>query len=468
MAVSALPATSMSHSTDSVDAPGSVSNVVARIERIPFCSWHIKVRLTVGIATFFEGFNMLSIAYVLPVLVPLWHLTPSQTGALIGAGFVGGAISTFALGWIAETYGRKTAIVLATVSYSIASLLCAFAWNFVSLAVMRALQGLGGGGEAPVAVTYISEISRAQGRGRFILLYEIIFPVGLVVAAVAGWWVVSYSHWQLMFLIGGLPTLFILILQRRLPESPRWLALHGRHVEAAAVVSLIEHETERATGQPLPEPQPIRVTTPRLSFARDLLGPVYLPRTLLAWALCFLCFLINFGIAGWLPTLYVGQYHLSVERSLAYSLVTSVAGIAGTLTCALLIDVVGRRRWFAGAFAAGAAVMFWNAQRATASAEDLLITASLAYFFISMIAIGIYLYLPEIFPTRLRARAVAIASVWSTVAGIVGPGSIGLMLNQWGLRGVLLAWGIIGVVGAFIMGCFAIETRGRVLEEVSP
>jgi len=128
--------------TAAADAPpGSESDIASRIERIPFCSWHIKTRLTIGVATFFEGFNILSISYVLPVLVPRWHLTPPQTGALIGVGFLGGAISTFALGWIAERFGRKTAIVLSTAAYSVASLLCALAWNFASMFVLRGLQG---------------------------------------------------------------------------------------------------------------------------------------------------------------------------------------------------------------------------------------------------------------------------------------------------------------------------------------
>ena len=197
--------------------PGSVSDVVSRIERIPFCSWHVKARLIIGIATFFEGFNLLSVSYVLPVLAPRWHLTPPQIGGLIGVGFLGGLVSTFLLGWFAERFGRKTTIVIATAAFSVASLLCAFAWNFTSLFVLRGLQGLGGGGEVPVAVAYISEVSRAKGRGRFILLYELIFPVGLVVAAIAGWWLVAHVAWQLMFVIGGLPALLVIFLQRLLP-----------------------------------------------------------------------------------------------------------------------------------------------------------------------------------------------------------------------------------------------------------
>jgi putative MFS transporter len=334
--------------------------------------------------------------------------------------------------------------------------------------VLRALQGLGGGGEAPVAVTYISEISRAQGRGRFILLYEIIFPVGLLVASVAGWWLVAHAAWQLMFVIGGLPAFLILFLQRRLPESPRWLATRGRHAEAAAVMTMIETETEKAIGSSLLPVESIHVERAEVSFARDLFGPTYLRRTLMAWAICFLCYLINFGIVGWLPTLYQTEYHLSVGLSLAYALVTTAAGLFGTVVCALLIDIVGRKAWFTLAFTASALIMFGIAKGATSSPQGLLIAASIGYFFISTLSISVYLYLPEIFPTRLRARAVSIASVWTTIAGIVGPGAIGLLLGSWGLRGVFLGLGVVGAIGALIAACFAVETRGRVLEEVSP
>ena len=448
--------------------PGSLRDVVSRIERIPFSSWHVKVRLIIGIATLFEGFNLLSISYVLPVLVPRWHLDPGRIGALIGIGFLGGAISTFAMGWLAERYGRQRVIVISTAAFSVASLLCAFAWSFTSMLVFRGLQGLAGGGEVPVAVTYITEISRAHGRGRFILLYEIIFPVGLVLAAIAGWWLVAHGAWQWMFVIGALPGPLFVFMQRSLPESPRWLAGRGRHAEAAAVIDRIERETVRATGQPLPAVRPIEVDERSLPFWRDLFGPLYRPRTLMIWAVCFTCYLMNYGIASWLPTVYQRNFHLSVDRALGYSLVTTAAGLAGTVLCALLIDVVGRRAWFATAFGASAIVMFWLWQGDTTSPAFLMAAASIGYFFVSTISIGVFLYMPEIYPTRLRARAVCIATVWSTAAGIVGPSLIGLVLGQQGLPAVFLALAVVGVIGTLIAALFAVETRGRVLEEVSP
>src|SRR5262249_395487 len=149
------------------------------------------------------------------------------------------------------------AIIWSTLIYSIGSLACAFAWDFNSLLVLRTLQGFGIGGEVPVAIAYIAELSHARGRGRFLLLYEIVFPIGLVAAALVGRWVVPEFGWRWLFVIGAAPALVVFFMQRLLPESPRWLATHGRATEADAVVTMIEKSIERSTGHPLPPPQPV-------------------------------------------------------------------------------------------------------------------------------------------------------------------------------------------------------------------
>src|SRR5262249_18282006 len=108
----------------------------------------------------------------------------------------------------------------------------AVGWDCNSLLVLRTVQGIGLGGEVPVAAVFISELAKAQGRGRFVLLYELVFPIGLVAASLAGLWVVPHLGWQYMFVIGALPALLALVLRSLLPESPRWLAVHGRRTPA--------------------------------------------------------------------------------------------------------------------------------------------------------------------------------------------------------------------------------------------
>src|SRR5436309_12918545 len=240
---------------DAVSARSTVDDIVARLERLPTSSWQVKARIIVGVATFFDAFDALVIASVLPVIVPLWKLTPPEIGLMISAGFLGQLLGALLFGWIAERYGRMKAMVGSIALFALMSLACAFAWDYGSLLVLRTIQGIGLGGEVPVAAVFISELAKAQGRGRFVLLYELVFPVGPVAASLSGLWVVPHLGWQYMFVIGALPALLALALRSLLPESPRWLAVHGRNEEAEAAMSLIEIETEKATGQALPPPQ---------------------------------------------------------------------------------------------------------------------------------------------------------------------------------------------------------------------
>ena len=207
---------------------GTVDNVVARIERLPISWWHVKTRIIVGVATFFDAFDALSIASILPAIVPMWKLTPPQIGFLISAGFLGQLIGALFFGWVAERYGRMTGMIWSIATFAVMSFVCAFAWNYESLLVFRLIQGFGLGGEVPIAAVYISELARTNVRGRFVLLYELIFPVGIVAASLIGLWVVPPLGWQYMFVIGAIPAVLALFLRRVLPELPRWLASAGR------------------------------------------------------------------------------------------------------------------------------------------------------------------------------------------------------------------------------------------------
>ena len=444
-----------------------VDDVVARIERLPTSAWQVKARIIVGIATFFDAFDALAIATVLPAIVPLWKLAPQQIGFLISAGFLGQLIGALLFGWVSERYGRMTAMVWSIAIFAVMSLVCAFAWDYYSLLVFRTIQGIGLGGEVPVAATYISELTKAKGRGRFVLLYELVFPIGLVAASLVGLWVVPRFGWQWMFVIGAIPAILALILRRLLPESPRWLAVHGRDAEAHAALTLMEREVEKAIGRPLPPPQPIIAAQATRASWSDLFGPLYLRRTLVVWVIWFTAYLVNYGIAVWLPTLYRTVYQLPLDTSLRYSLITQVVGLVGTLVCALAIDRVGRRPWFALAFAGAAISLIALGLRGAGPPERVLVYVTVAYFFVSTINIGVYLYTPELYPTRTRALAVGTASAWLRLASIIGPTIVGLMVAT-GLGTVFLGFGIVAALAAVITALFAVETKGRVLEEISP
>ena len=340
----------MSVSESIAGGDGSIDDVVARIERLPISFWHIRTRIIIGVATFFDAFDALAIAFVLPVLVPMWKLNGPQIGFLISAGYIGQLVGALFFGWLAGRFGRVTAMIWAILIFSVMSLVCAFAWDYNSLVAARVVQGFGLGGEVPVAATYISELARAKGRGRFVLLYELVFPVGLVAAGLIGSWVVPRFGWQWMFVIGALPSFVALFMQRLLPESPRWLATHGRAAQAKAALAWVERETEKSVGQPLPSPLPVvRVEQKPASWA-DLFGPYYLRRTLVVWVIWFAAYFFNYGLVVWLPTIYTTVFKLPLQQALQYGLITQAVGFCGALTCALTIDHVGRRPWFAFAF----------------------------------------------------------------------------------------------------------------------
>ena len=444
-----------------------VDEVVARLERLPVSAWHVKMRLIIGVATFFDAFDALAIAFVLPVLVPLWKLTPPQIGFMISAGYLGQLFGALLFGWFAQRFGLVRSMVWSVLVFALMSIGCAIAWDYQSLLVFRTLQGFGLGGEVPIAAVYISEIARAKGRGRFVLMYELIFPIGLVAAGLLGRWIVPNLGWHYMFLIGAFPAILALFMQRLLPESPRWLAVRGRNGEAEASIGRIERETEKATGQPLPPVQAVVATKEQRASWADLFGPKYLRRTLVVWTIWFSAYLITYGLTVWLPTIYRTVFKFSLEQSLQYGLITQVVGLLGTLTCALTIDYFGRRPWFAFAFAGAAAALCALWYVGASAPQSVLVFVSIAFFFSSVLSIGVYLYTPELYPTRSRAIGVSTATAWLRLASMIGPSVVGMMIGG-GLDNVFLVFGIVAAIAAIITGFFAIETKGRVLEEVSP
>ncbi|GAB7547861.1 MFS transporter [Cupriavidus sp. 8B] len=448
---------------------GSPADVSGRIERLPISRWHAKARLLIGTATFFDAFDALAIAQVLPVLVPLWKLTSGEVGILIATGYLGQLAGALFFSWIAERFGRVPAMVAAIATFTTMSIACGFATNYESLLIFRALQGFGLGGEVPIAAVYISEITKAHGRGKFVLLYELIFSVGVVAAGVIGYWVVPHLGWHYMFFIGAIPILIIYMIRRWLPESPRWLASKGKFREADEALKGIEREVEAAVGHPLPAPQPVAVTNARKeeSSWKELFSKAYAVRTFIVWSIWFASYLVYYGISTWLPTLYHTVFKLPLELSLRYGLVSTAIGFVGATVCAFSIDRLGRKAWFALSLAGAGGFLLALWMSGASTPEHLLVYGSGAYFFATAAAIGVYLYTPELYPTRIRALGVGTATAWLRVASMAGPIIIGGLM-KFGLGLVFAVFAAISLVAAVLVAKFAIETKERVLEELSP
>lgn len=450
-------------------AVNKLDEVSARIERLPFTGWQVKARLTVGVATFFDAFDALAIAYVLPVLITTYSLTPGQIGLAISIGFFGQLIGALVSGVLAEKIGRRNTIMLTVLIYSLMSFGVAASWSFGSLLLFRFLQGLGLGGEVPVAASYINEITKAHGRGRFVLLYELVFSFGLMAVAILSYFMVPALGWQSIFIIGGIPALIVLYMRRRLPESPRWLAEVGRAEEAERSISYIEEQVRARTRLELPEPR-VTPTPERIRATRvgELLSGIYLRRTLVVWVLWFTTYLAFYGIGTWVPSIYRTVFELSVERSLLYGLITIFAGLVSAFAAAMLIDVVGRRIWMSGALALGAVALLTLWFLGATSPQQVLLWSALGYACVGSVAIVAYLYTPEVYPTRMRALGTSVGSAWLRLASIIGPTFVGIILTSSSIPYVFLGFGVVSLIGAVIVGLFAVETKEQRLEELSP
>lgn len=447
------------------------ASLLARIERTQVSPWHIRALLVMGSATFFDAFDVLAIAYVLPTLIGVWKLAPRTIGVLISSSFVGQIVGALFFGWLAERIGRLRCAKITIAVYSLMSLLCAAAWNIPSLLVFRTIQGIGLGGEVPVAAAYVNEISRAKGRGRFFLIYQFIFPIGLVGASLLGFWLVPLFGWRTMFLIGGLPAILVLVLfvGNILPESPRWLVSKGRFDEAEEIVRQME-----GAGRPggavipsTPEPSPIAPVARRETSWLELFRGIYRFRTMIVWCIWITTYFVTYGVNTWLPTIFRTYYKYSVADALRIGVIINLAGLAGAFLCAMLVDRLGRRSWFIVAYALGAAPLIAIWIRGSGNPREVVVLVAISFMFISGNSMLIYLYTTEIYPTRLRSLGTGAASAWLRVASAAGPAIVGFALTGYGVGGVFLLFGLISLAGAVIsMG--TVETRERVLEEISP
>jgi MFS transporter, putative metabolite:H+ symporter len=442
--------------------------IAARLERLPYSNWHITITAVLGVAIFFDSFDSLTIAYVLPVLIRDWHIPPANIGLLISSANFGQALGALTFGWIAERIGRVPTIRIAIAIFAVMSLACAATSSYEQLIACRFLQGIGLGGEIPVASTYISEILRADRRGGRFLTYQIIFPCGLLMSGVAGAFVVPQFGWQWMFVLGAIPGIIALTMQRFCPESPRWLASRGRLAEADANLTGIERTVSRDGTRPLP-PVPelkLQASDGRTRW-QELFEGRYLSRTLLVWVLWACGYAISYGLQGWIPTLYREVYHLPLQQALNYAIFAPVGSVIGSLICAVVIDSTGRRYWFSGAFFLTAVGLVWLWAFGAGTAFGMLLGFMFCSAWLGSMNMTIFLYTAEIYPTRMRALGVSWASFWLRAAATVGPLIVGFALPRYGISGVFLAFSIFAAIGC-IAATFMIETRRRVLEEVSP
>src|SRR5581483_3586906 len=397
------------------------------------------------------AYTVLAIAFAMPSLVGEWKLTPAEVGVIISAGYIGQLFGAVIFGSLAEKFGRLKILMITIVLFVSMDIACLFAWSGFAMMAFRFLQGVGTGGEVPIASAYINEFIGAEKRGRFFLLYEVIFPVGLMFAGIAGFFLVPIYGWKAMFVVGLIPSILTIPLRYLMPESPRWLASKGRIAEASKVVKLLEDGATRR-GMVLREPvmRPLNEKAVARSDWRELFKGVYLKRTLTIWGLWVCVYSINNGLITWLPTLYRQVFHLPLQTSLAYGWIKSAVGVIASIICALMIDKVGRKPWYSAAFLLAVIPLVALTSLGATSAVQVLVLATIAYAILQTISFSLYMYSAELYPTRLRCVGTGLGSAWLRAGSAAGPMLVGFTVGDFGIRYVFSAFAAVALIGGIV------------------
>ncbi|MFG2550574.1 MFS transporter [Streptomyces sp. NPDC048581] len=452
------------------DAPPLAADIGARFERLPLCRWQVMVRLIIGTATFFEAFDQLLIAYALPQLRTEWSLGTGHTTALMTVGSIGMLVGALVSGRLADRIGRVKVIAACIALASLCNLALTLCTTPEPFMAIRFVQGMAIGGEVPIAATFIAEITRAHQRGRFVLLFELVFPAGLTAGALVAYWLVPLLGWRWMFGLAAIPAVLCLVILRYVPESPRWLADHGQHEKALATMASIEAQVEKITGAPLPDPLPAPSAPPSQGKGGlgELLSGRYRKRMIIVGLLWFTGYFVNYGITSWLPTIYGTRFHLDLSTALLYSTVTSCAGLLGCLIVALTVDRVGRRNTVIWCLSAAAVCLLVLGLTATGTAIGVLAWTSFAAVFLFGCNICLYVYTPELFPTRIRALGVSLGGAMNRLGIILGPIVVGAVYAGGAIGTVFVTLAAVALVGSLTARAGAEETSGRSLEDVAP
>ncbi|WIX79221.1 MFS transporter [Amycolatopsis carbonis] len=453
----------------------AANEIAARIDRIPTGRFHVRLASIVGFGTFFDGFDAISLAVILPVIVKAFGISLSEAGLIISAGYLGQFVGAIAIGMLSDRIGRRRAFLLSLTIIGVLAVFCALAWNEQSLLVFRLLQGFGLGAEVPIAGTIMNEYLGRKNRGRIGVIYQSLFSWGLFFAPLIALLLTSTlgpgTGWRILLGLGALPLLVVAVGLFTLPESPRWLAQHGRVEEADTTVARMEAEAA-AAGKHLDVPPFVPPGEDRGFSPRELIRGRYGRRTALLVVLWFTAFFVTYGYSSWLPTIYVSVGKLNPTSSLTLTVILGAIQVAMCYVVAWFVENVGRKRsllyGFAisvvgGAFGFVNIVLLGNTTWPILFATGIIIGVGIIFP-----ATSLYVYTGELYPTRMRGFATSVTSSFARLASIVSPLVFGFLLDTAGGAGLVFAvLGVAALIGALTMALGGIETRAKSLEELS-
>jgi MFS family permease len=456
------------------------TDIPARLDALPFARFHLLVIVALGITWILDGLEVTLAGALAGELTQRTSLglSSAQVGLAGSCYLCGAVVGAFFFGWLTDRLGRKKLFSITLAVYLAATAATGLSWDAASFALFRFLTGAGIGGEYAAINSTIQELIPARLRGYTDLLINGSFWIGAAVGA-AGSIVLLDPRlidpalgWRLAFLVGTAIGLVIIVLRHWVPESPRWLMIHGFDEEAETVVAGIEARV--ADGSVLPARARPRVRlrmrghTPLAEVARVLLRTCR-RRTLVglslmaAQAFCYNAIFFTYAL------ILTTFYGTPADRIGWYILPFAAGNVLGPLVLGRLFDTIGRKIMIAatygasGLLLAGVGFLF---SRGVLSAPMLTAAWMVVFFFASAAASSAYLTVSEIFPLEIRAIAIAFFyAVGTGVGGAVGPLLLGLLIGT-GSRGSVAVGYFIGAL--LMVGAAAVEARWGIAAERKP
>jgi len=461
--------------TQATDATRQADEIIARIDRIPFTRFHLHIASVLGVGTFFDAFDSLVFGTALTAIFREMHISLVNIGLLISAAFIGQFIGALAIGGLAERFGRKNAFALAMLLFGLMSFANMLAWNVQSLFIFRLIQGLGLGAEVPIAGALFNEWVRGRTRGKVVIMYENLFIYGIILGPLAGLAFFGAfgqsTGWRALFALGGLPVFVAIYALFRLPESARWLADKGHIAAAEKLVSKLESDISRRGGVLPPPNVKYRLSVQKTRLG-ELFSPEYRSRTALCWTHWFTSYFTGGILTGWLPILYIRNGGLPQSRALLLILAGSVMTLAVGYFLAFTIDHIGRKPLFLAGYSLAAfgclLGLFLIYGLHITGWPPLLAFGLFMSFSSGLNSDGVYVYTPELYPTRMRAWATATASSMNRLAQFIAPTVVGILLAlSFGIGAILLLMLADLLIGLVVMAWLGIETKQKTLEEIA-
>jgi MFS family permease len=464
------------------------TNIPGRLDRLPWARFHWLIILGLGTAWVLDGLEVTIVGAVAS------RLTESGSGIGLNAGDIGTAAAIYVVGsclgalffgQLTDRFGRKKLFMLTLALYLVATALTAISFTPWFFFAMRFFTGAGIGGEYAAINSAIDELIPARARGRIDLVINGSYWVGSMAGSGAALFFLDTNilpknvGWRLAFLLGVVLAIAVMAVRRAVPESPRWLFIHGREDEAERLVDGIEHDIEQQTGQQLPEVTKTltvrqRTAIPFREIAR-VAFKVYPRRSILCLALFVGQAFIYNGITFNLGTLMTTFFGVASGAVPIFTIVYAASNFTGPLVLGRLFDTVGRKPMISGTYLGSAVigVLLGVLFMATGvlGAWTFIVIVMGTFFLASAGASAAYLTASEIFPMETRALAIAFFyAIGTAVGGITGPLLFGHLIGSKDDALVAVAFFIgagVMALGGIAELAFGVKAEGAQLEDIA-